>query len=543
MTNRRYIVLAVLFIVSAVQAKTTVSGRITGYDGKPIPLANVLLTSPNADETLGSTAARKSGEYSIVIESKGIWLLHFSGVHHQDRTVAVYAESQKDVHLDVRLATYDYGTDYKQLKVIGNFNNWYPPSAVPMRKGPGETYVADIITKKKRVLYQLTGIVGRGLAGTAADEYAFNPSHGYDAALTARDGRVRIVFDPDKLPVSGKAASIRWGIADSTEARFAAVYDEMQAWNHAYRDSLIRSVPRRRAGLKGTGFDFKNVLSALRNEIREEPNRIVRRELHLMYFMFASKGGTADSMVARELLEEIPPESIVWSLAPGNISYAFDYSKYDEARRDSYVQRVIDKNPSAETVSFLLSNEFTRALYMGEKAKATMYYDIAVNQYGDTPGGKEVAHYHNLSAVDPGKVAPEFLVEVSHEPHRILNNEQLKGRYFLLYFWATWDKASIAELRNLERAYKRFGGARLTVISLSLDSSRQDLERFQKVHGKLPWLSTLVGDGFRSAICKAYEVYSIPKPILVDPKGRIAAVGMDLRGTRLRRTLARFLDK
>ena len=38
-----------------------------------------------------------------------------------------------------------------------------------------------------------------------------------------------------------------------------------------------------------------------------------------------------------------------------------------------------------------------------------------------------------------------------------------------------------------------------------------------------------------------FEIYSIPKSVLIDPKGNIAAAGWDLRGGNFLKTLEKYL--
>lgn len=536
-------ILIVLFSLSTVSAKTVVSGKITGFDGQPIPLANVFLGSPDGIRSGQSVQAEDNGAYELLIESRGVWLLHFSGVYHQDYTVALYVSEPKTIHLDIRLATYAYGTDFSEVKVLGNFNSWYPPSAVSMHKQSDGTYTADIRTKVNPILYQLTGVAGGGMAGAQADRFIYEQSHGYAAVLVPKHSRARIIFDPRKLVSSGEPASFTFADADSAESRFAAVYNEVQLWNAAYTDSLVKSVSTRRLGVKPTGFDFGRVLSIIERQLESEPNEVVRQELHPAYFQFLMRGKMADSLNSRALLQDIPPESVVWSLAPEVISSAFDYSRYDKKKRDDYVNEVIDKNPSAETISRLLSNEFMRKLYGGDRERALRYYDIAVNQYGGTAGAKEVAHYHNISAVDTGKTAPDFSVTSIQNSKVTLSEKSFKGKYLLLDFWATWSKPSVEEIKNLQNSYKEFGGKSFAILSVSLDSSRKIIEQFGPFRNEMPWFKAFVDEGFDSKICKDYEVFAVPKPVLIDPHWKVVAVGQDLRGDKLRKTLAKFLGK
>ncbi len=123
-------------------AQTIVIGRITGSDGAPMPMANVFLTKPNEKDVFDSVAADKEGKYKMTIATAGIWTLRFAGVYHKDYSIAFCVEKPAEIALDVQLRSYDYLNDSIEAKVIGNFNMWYPPWAVPMIKQQDGTYSA-----------------------------------------------------------------------------------------------------------------------------------------------------------------------------------------------------------------------------------------------------------------------------------------------------------------------------------------------------------------------------------------------------------------
>ncbi len=57
----------------------------------------------------------------------------------------------------------------------------------------------------------------------------------------------------------------------------------------------------------------------------------------------------------------------------------------------------------------------------------------------------------------------------------------------------------------------------------------------------MPWLHTFVEGGFKSPLAESFEVWGIPKPILIGPAGTILATDSELRGEKLEATLARHL--
>ncbi len=58
----------------------------------------------------------------------------------------------------------------------------------------------------------------------------------------------------------------------------------------------------------------------------------------------------------------------------------------------------------------------------------------------------------------------------------------------------------------------------------------------------MPWLHTFVEDGFKNPLAESFEVWGIPKPILIGPDGTILAT-KGLRGDQLEVTLARYLEE
>jgi peroxiredoxin len=534
----------ILFFVLNASGQAIVTGRITGFDDKPLKLASVFLSKPNVKYPLKYAEVNKDGQYKIAIDSKGVWLLRFTGAYYQEYLVAVYVDTPRIINVDVRLANYALpkGKELSTVKVFGNFNDWYLPQAVPMEKQTDGTFATTIKTDKNPIIYQLTGVVQEDIPGTDADSVIYDKYHGYNAVLKVENDSVRITFDPRKLFFSKDEPQCIFSRSDSEESMFSNVYRETLLWLSEYNEAYMKSMVNLSRGGKPNSFDFESVFTTIKKQLAEEKNLIVRQELELVNFMFLQRKKVIDTENSRHLLATIPPSSFVWSLAPALISVAFDNSGYDKTLEDEYVRQVIDENPDSVAISLLLQAEFMKRLYGKGKDEAMRYYDIAVNQFGNMPGGKEVAQYHNISSVDVGKIAPAFHF-ASIDSKKIFTNKSFKHKYYLLYFWATWSKPAVNEIRNLRDAFREFKRNGLEILGISLDSSEQAVENFERTKGKIPWLNGIVRNGFNDKACVAYEVYSLPKLILVAPNGKIVAVGLDLRGKKIIETLSKYLVK
>ena len=66
--------------------------------------------------------------------------------------------------------------------------------------------------------------------------------------------------------------------------------------------------------------------------------------------------------------------------------------------------------------------------------------------------------------------------------------------------------------------------------------------KFRKEKWKMPWLNAFIKNGFKSGLAKNFEVFGIPKPILIGSNGLILEEGHVLRGEALETTLSKYFQ-
>ncbi|UCG15285.1 MAG: carboxypeptidase regulatory-like domain-containing protein [Phycisphaerales bacterium] len=168
-------------------------------------------------------------------------------------------------------------------------------------------------------------------------------------------------------------------------------------------------------------------------------------------------------------------------------------------------------------------------------------FTVTVTCRGYTPlknatvrGGKTDYRFELLAA-SPGKTQtrikigddapPLELVTLDGKPLKLAD---LRGRWVVLNFWATWCGFCRTELPHLKAVHDAHGqGRNLTILGISLDDDEKAFRKFIEKNS-LGWTHVLGEKGGARKAANIYGAEVIPALFVIDPKGKVAAV--DLRG-------------
>ena len=121
-----------------------------------------------------------------------------------------------------------------------------------------------------------------------------------------------------------------------------------------------------------------------------------------------------------------------------------------------------------------------------------------------------------------------------------LSLDKLKGKIVLLDFWASWCGPCRAEMPEVKRIWKKYGGDSFVIVGINMDSNRNAFESYVKQE-EVIWPQYYDGMGWNNKIARLYNVRAIPQTILIDQEGVIRAMG--LRGGALYDKIGDLLKK
>jgi len=121
-----------------------------------------------------------------------------------------------------------------------------------------------------------------------------------------------------------------------------------------------------------------------------------------------------------------------------------------------------------------------------------------------------------------GSVSPSFDYE-NHKGGKT-KLEDLRGKYVYIDVWATWCGPCRQEIPYLQAIEEKYHGKNITFVSISADVDK-DHEKWKKfvTDKNLGGLQLFADKNWESAFLQAYGIDSIPRFILIDPKGVVVS--------------------
>ncbi len=217
----------------------------------------------------------------------------------------------------------------------------------------------------------------------------------------------------------------------------------------------------------------------------------------------------------------------------------FIHSQDQEDQLSSFAAKRMKENPM-NPFNIILSMHLMKKETDYNEARIQIFFEVASAFYSNYPGSEPANNFQNQTIFlrkymenNAFYDVPE--ISLNTPSNDILNLSDLKGKYVLVDFWASWCGPCRRENPNVVRLYKKYRKKNFTVYSVSLDEDGTKWKQAIKMDD-LIWPNH-VSDlkGWNSSVVPLFNIQGIPYTILVNPEGKI--IGVNLRGQELEEKL------
>lgn len=99
----------------------------------------------------------------------------------------------------------------------------------------------------------------------------------------------------------------------------------------------------------------------------------------------------------------------------------------------------------------------------------------------------------------------------------------LKGKIFLLDFWASWCGPCRYSNKNLVKLYNKYKDKGLEILSVSVDDEKSDWKK-AAAKDKITWMQGFDKGGWDSMAAIKWQVDALPASFLIDKNGDVVAI-------------------
>jgi len=186
------------------------------------------------------------------------------------------------------------------------------------------------------------------------------------------------------------------------------------------------------------------------------------------------------------------------------------------SRQVSFIKDLVEKNPKSTVSLYLMSKYLSNTIPLNEFSDLYNKIDTSIKKssYAYVVEDQLYSMFHTQIGE---KCVDICLPDTLGNSLRLSN---IKSYYILLYFWASWDAASLKDVGQIISIKKKFGDHKIIIYSISLDVKRVNwcasIDKY-----KMNWINVSDLKGWKSYAAKLFNVKSLPYYVLIDKNGKI----------------------
>lgn len=211
-------------------------------------------------------------------------------------------------------------------------------------------------------------------------------------------------------------------------------------------------------------------------------------------------------------------------------------SAADDTAKSRFIEALVSDHPASYASVFVLDRLGGEIEVNRREQLFNLLPDAAKSSH---EGKRVAARINGEKQTAPGATVQDFTLKKADGTS--FSFSELKGKYVLIDFWASWCVPCIQEFPHIKEAYAAYKGNGFEVLGISTDKSKEAWLNALENH-QPPWIQVRDNEGDEAIALAKFAVSVLPTSYLVNPDGKIIA--RDLRGDELLKKLIEiFGDK